>query len=87
VVLAWSFTLGITGKVVDKKRKVEAANNYLSEPFRLRARVVDMSGVRLDVQNLGVKRVLVRSVEVRGLRIMGRELVRVRRGCFLLVAG
>jgi len=62
-VTAWAFRPVTTGNAIVQN---VSEKNFISEPFELRAWVVDSEGIRLDILNLGEEELFVQSVEVEG---------------------
>lgn len=73
-IIAWAFRPNTTGQVIaqDDVEKI----NFLSEPFELRAWVVDASGVQLDIKNSADEDYSVESIQVQscGATAYGREI-------------
>jgi hypothetical protein len=65
IVIAWAFRPTTTGQVISDNEANEKSN-FISEPFELRAWVVNNEGVQVDIQNSGTEDYLINSVEVKG---------------------
>jgi hypothetical protein len=63
-VVAWAFRPSTTGQVILNSE--ETQENFVSEPFELRAWVVNVKGIQLDLMNRAEGEVFVKSVEVIG---------------------
>ena len=76
IVIAWAFwPKTTTGQVVSGIPEDEK-NNFIAEPFNLKAWIFNAEGVQVDIQNSGNEDYLVKSVEVKGCGVTdyGREL-------------
>lgn len=74
-VIAWAFRPATTGQVV-AENEVDEANNFVSKPFELRAWVVNLAGVQVDLENAGAEDYVVNSIEVKncGFSDYGKRL-------------
>ncbi|MFH1802834.1 MAG: hypothetical protein ABH864_05305 [archaeon] len=62
-VIAWAFRPSTTGQVVLEDI---SQDNFVSVPFELRAWVVNIKGIQLDIMNYAEEELFVKSVEVQG---------------------